>query len=99
MNIVFAFIAGFFLITGVTADACNWHIARLPTRSDGGRVSPIMAVPTGCYILAVLSAGVFLRLHKFHWPYLVALLVLALGLLILFDFVCTFGPFERRKQL
>ena len=96
MDIVFAIAASLLLLLGVTLDTANWHISRLATRSDGGRVSPIMAVPAGCYLFAVLSAGVFLKLHKLFSLYLVAPLILVLVLLIFLDFVCTFGPFKRR---
>ena len=56
-----------------------------------------MVVPSVCYLLAILMASVWLKVYKIHPPYLPALLVSALVLLILFDFLCTFNPFKRDK--
>ena len=97
MDIALAITAGLLLLLGIAADAGNWRIAHLPARSDGGRASPVMAVPTGYYILATGLVSLWLRVYRIHPPYLGAWLVSALVLLIFFDFVCTFNPFERRK--
>jgi len=99
MDIFIAVIAGLLLAAGIVSDTFNLRLAYIGAQSSRKQASPIVAVPTICYIIATSLVSIWLRVHRIHPPYLVALLVPALGLLILFDFVCTFGPFERRKQL
>jgi len=97
MDIFIAVIAGLLLAAGIVSDTFNLRLAYIGAQSSRKQASSIVAVPTICYIIAASIVSIWLRVHRIHPPYLAAWLVLALVLLIFFDFVCTFNPFERRK--